>query len=95
MKTLLPLWLLAWNLIALALMGLDKRRAARGQWRIRERTLFLSALLGGSPGAILGMRLFRHKTRHRSFTLGMPAILVLQLLLVLLLWRRGVFAGVL
>lgn len=82
------LWLLAWNLIAFALMGADKAKARRGRWRIPEKTLFLSALLGGSVGAMLGMSLFRHKTQHRSFCVGMPLILAAQLLALLALsWR--------
>lgn len=63
------------------LMGVDKRRAKTGQWRIAEKWFFLIALAGGAPGAILGMYAFRHKTLHRKFTWGMPAILLLQLLL--------------
>ena len=57
-------YLLLMNLIAFVLMGLDKRRARRDKWRISEKTLFLPAVLGGSLGAILGMRLFHHKTKH-------------------------------
>ena len=79
-QVLLGLWLLIINLIAFALMGVDKRRARReGAWRIPERRLFLSALLGGSVGAIAGMHVFHHKTRHRGFRWGMPAILLAQL----------------
>lgn len=78
---LLALWLLAVNLAAFSLMGWDKRQARRGGWRVPEKTLFLSALLGGSPGAILGMQLFRHKTKHWYFKFGMPAILIVQLAL--------------
>ena len=75
-------YLAAINLAAFFLMWLDKRRARRkGARRVRERTLFLSALLGGSVGAIAGMRLFRHKTKHWYFAWGMPAILILQLVL--------------
>ena len=82
------LWILAWNLIAFALMGVDKIKAKRGSWRIPEKTLFLAALLGGSVGSLMGMSLFRHKTRHWSFRLGMPAILFLQLLaLGVVSWR--------
>ena len=78
------------NLAAFALMGVDKRRAERGAWRIPERTLFLPAILGGSPGAILGMQMFRHKTRHRQFMIGMPLILLVQLVIVgLLIWKGG------
>ena len=80
---LLALWLLGVNLAAFALMGWDKRRARRDGRRVPERTLFLTALLGGSPGAILGMQLFRHKTKHWYFQFGMPAILIAQLALAL------------
>ena len=75
-------YLAAINLAAFFLMWLDKRQARRkGARRIRERTLFLSALLGGSAGAIAGMRLFRHKTKHWYFVWGMPAILAAQVIL--------------
>jgi uncharacterized membrane protein YsdA (DUF1294 family) len=74
------------NILAFLLMGIDKRKAKKGAWRIPERTLFLSALIGGSLGANLGMQLFRHKTKHRSFVIGMPAILIVQLLLGFLLY---------
>lgn len=81
-------YLLLVNLAAFFLMGSDKRRAQReGARRIPEKTLFLAALLGGSLGAILGMRLFRHKTKHWYFVWGMPAILLLQLALGLWVWR--------
>ena len=65
------------NLWAYALMGIDKRRAqTKGARRIRERTLLLSALLGGGLGAFLGMMGFRHKTRHWYFVIGIPLILL-------------------
>ena len=77
------------NLWAFALMGFDKRRAKmRGARRIRERTLFLSALLGGGLGACLGMWCFRHKTKHWYFVWGMPLILLVQLALAVFVWRR-------
>lgn len=72
-------YLILMNLIAFALYGIDKRRAKQGAWRISEYTLLLVALLGGSLGALLGMRYFRHKTRHRKFRYGVPLILLLQL----------------
>ncbi|MBO5340701.1 MAG: DUF1294 domain-containing protein [Oscillospiraceae bacterium] len=75
----LAVWLLSVNLAAFALMGADKYRARRNMWRIPEKTLFLPAFLGGTPGAILGMRLFRHKTRHRKFRYGLPSLLTVQL----------------
>lgn len=70
------------NLWAFALMGFDKRRAKmRGARRVRERTLFLSALLGGGLGACLGMWIFRHKTKHWYFVVGMPLILLAEVVL--------------
>lgn len=77
------------NLWAFALMGFDKRRAKqRGARRIRERTLFLSALLGGGLGACLGMWGFRHKTKHWYFVIGMPLILLAEAALGLWLYHR-------
>ena len=75
----LCVYLLVVNLVLFAMMGIDKYKARKGLWRIRERTLFLTAILGGSVGGILGMKLFRHKTKHNSFKFGFPAILILQL----------------
>lgn len=66
------------NIIGFALMGIDKKRAVRGAWRISEASLFLTALLGGALGCTLGMRHFRHKTRHWYFKYGMPAIFAAQ-----------------
>ncbi len=76
------IYLLAVNLIGFALMGIDKRKAKKRAFRIPEATLFLVAIIGGSIGSILGMHLFHHKTRHWYFLYGMPAILVLQIILV-------------
>ena len=76
------LWyLLTVNAAAFLLMLADKRRAQKNRWRIRESTLILSAVLGGSIGALAGMYTFRHKTRHPKFTVGIPAILMAQVLL--------------
>lgn len=72
------LYLVCINLAAFALMAADKRRARKGRWRIPERTLFGAALLGGSLGAIAGMVLCHHKTKHWYFVVGMPLILALQ-----------------
>lgn len=66
------------NVIGLITMGIDKRRAIRHAWRISEAALFGIALAGGSLGSFLGMYVFRHKTRHWYFVLGMPVILLLQ-----------------
>lgn len=67
------------NVVAFTMMGVDKYRAKRDEWRIRERTLFLFPLLGGSVGGVLGMQVFHHKTRHWYFRFGFPLILVVQL----------------
>ena len=74
------LYLLIINAIAFVLMLIDKQKAKKKQWRIPERVLFGSAIVGGSIGAILGMYTFRHKTKHTSFTVGMPIILALQII---------------
>lgn len=80
-------YLLIINLIALLLMYSDKRRAKQpATRRVPEKTLFFSALIGGSIGAIAGMQLFRHKTKHWYFVVGMPAILIIQIGLVALLF---------
>lgn len=79
-------YLLLANLAGFVLMGVDKRKAKKKQWRIPEKTLFLSAILGGSIGALYGMYLFRHKTKHKSFVFGMPAILIVQMLLVIIIF---------
>ncbi len=60
-------------------MGIDKKRAIKRAFRIPEATLFLIAIIGGTIGSILGMYVFRHKTRHVSFVYGMPAILFIQI----------------
>ena len=82
------LYLLLINAAAFLLMLVDKLKARNNRWRIPERTLFGSALLGGSIGAILGMYTFRHKTRHLSFTLGMPAILIAQVALAIWIFLK-------
>ena len=82
------LYLLLINAAAFLLMLVDKLKAKKNRWRIPERTLFGSALLGGSVGALLGMYTFRHKTKHLSFTLGMPAILIAQVALAIWIFLK-------
>ncbi|MBS5934102.1 MAG: DUF1294 domain-containing protein [Clostridiales bacterium] len=77
------IYLVVMNIIGFTIMGIDKSRAKRGAWRIPEKTLFLIAILGGSIGSILGMKQFRHKTKHKTFTIGMPAILIVQAAIIL------------
>ena len=67
------------NIISFRLMGADKRRAQRGEWRIPERTLFLATACFGGLGGVLGMKVFRHKTRHWYFRLCFPLLLAIQI----------------
>lgn len=75
------LYLLLINAAAFLLMRIDKQKARKNRWRIPESTLMLTAALGGSIGTLAGMYAFRHKTKHLKFTFGIPAILVIQIML--------------
>lgn len=77
LNTVLP-YILGVNLIVFILMGVDKQKAIKHQYRIPERTFWLLAVIGGSAGALIGMKTFRHKTKHRSFTIGMPLLLIVN-----------------
>ena len=77
--------LIVMNLLAFALMGIDKMKAKSGAWRIPEKTLFLVTALFGGLGGTLGMSFFRHKTKHWYFKLGFPALLVVQIALLALI----------
>ena len=77
----LAVYLAAVNLVAFAVYGIDKYSAKKGMRRVPEKTLFALALVGGSLGAFLGMRTFRHKTRHWYFVWGIPAIMLAQIAL--------------
>ena len=78
----LTIYLLLVNAAAFLTFGEDKRRAKRREWRIPEATLMGLAAAGGSLGALAGMRFFHHKTRHRKFTTGVPALLIAQIALL-------------
>ena len=67
------------NVVSFALMGIDKRRAQRGAWRISERALFMTTACFGGLGGVLGMKVFHHKTQHWDFRLFFPVLLVLQI----------------
>ena len=82
-KYILAIYLIVINIIAFALMGIDKKRARNKEWRISEAALFTTALLFGSLGSNIGMRYFRHKTKHWYFKFGFPAILIAETALVL------------
>ncbi|MBQ7776588.1 MAG: DUF1294 domain-containing protein [Lachnospiraceae bacterium] len=78
-------YLVIMNIAGFASMGIDKAKAKKHTWRIPEATLFVIALLGGSIGSIVGMQIFRHKTKHWYFVAGMPVIFFAQLALAILL----------
>ena len=78
-------YLIAINAITFITYGIDKWKARKNKWRIPESTLLLLAVFGGSIGAFLGMRVWRHKTIHKKFKYGIPSILVLQIGLLLYL----------
>ena len=82
---ILLVYLLLINAAGFLLMLVDKYKAKRNLWRIPEATLMGVAAMGGSIGAIAGMKLFRHKTKHPKFYIGLPVILALQIVLVYLL----------
>lgn len=86
--TVLLVWLAVINLLTFIVYGADKRRARKGKWRVPEKTLFLLPLLGGSIGALLGMRVFRHKTKHWYFAWGIPAILLAQIALAVWIYTK-------
>ena len=79
---ILLIYLLVINVAGFLLMGIDKLRAKKQVWRVPEKTLFLLAVIGGSIGTNLGMYVFRHKTKHWYFVIGMPLILIAQVALV-------------
>jgi len=87
MTKLIFLYLLIVNALAFLLMLVDKRKAQKKLWRIPESTLLLTAAIGGSIGSLCGMYTFRHKTKHLKFTLGVPAILIVQIAAVYLILR--------
>ena len=82
---LLFVYLLIINALGFILMLIDKYKAKKNLWRIPEATLFSAALLGGSIGVFCGMYAVRHKTRHTSFTLGIPVIIAVQIVLAIVL----------
>ena len=86
---LLSFYLLIINALGFLLMLVDKWKARKNRWRVRESTLLLVAALGGSVGSLAGMYLFRHKTQHLKFTLGIPLILAAQCFVVVLVMALG------
>lgn len=87
-------YIISLNLIGFLFMGIDKYKAKKNLWRIPEATLFIIALIGGSVGSIIGMYTFRHKTRHLTFVCGMPAILILQIAVILFIIKSPIQIGI-
>ena len=83
-RMIIGLYIICVNLLGLIYFFIDKQKAKRQSWRTPEATLFTIAIFGGSIGCLLGMYLFRHKTQKPAFFIGMPVILILQVLLVLI-----------
>lgn len=86
MMHLLLYYLLAINLLTFVLYGIDKVKAKHNRWRIPEAVLLWLAVLGGSPAALVAMHLFHHKTLHKKFRYGVPAILLVQLTAAVYYW---------
>ena len=77
-------YLIVINVVTLIVYGIDKVKAMKGKWRISEATLLILAVIGGSIGALLGMKVWRHKTMHKKFKYGLPLILLAQIALIAL-----------
>ena len=81
----IDVWLIFINIFTFAAYALDKYKAIHDAWRIPERTLILLAVIGGSVGALIAMYTVRHKTKHKKFVIGVPAILIVQIVLAYLI----------
>ena len=81
-------YLVMMNAVGLAVMGLDKKKAINNQWRIPEKSLFLVSIIGGSIGTLAGKYLFRHKTKHWYFVVGMPLILIAHVVIGWFVYNR-------
>ena len=85
---IIGVYLLAVNVIAFLTYGLDKLKAKKDMWRVPEKVLILMAVFGGSIGAILGMKLFHHKTQKWKFKIGVPVIILVQIVIVVFIWLK-------
>lgn len=85
-RTGIIIYIIIMSIISFCQMGIDKKRAMNQRWRITERTLFLTAGIGGSFGCFLGMYIFRHKTRQMRFVLGIPALMLVHVFLLYLVF---------
>ncbi len=87
---MIMIYLIIINVLAFVMYGIDKRKAVKGRWRISEAALLTVAALGGSLGSLLAMELFRHKTKHKKFTIGVRLLLVLHIILLVLYYKYRV-----
>ncbi|MCI6371707.1 MAG: DUF1294 domain-containing protein [Paraprevotella sp.] len=83
-------YLLFINIITFMMYGIDKLKAKKGKWRISEATLLMMAIVGGSIGAWAGMQIWHHKTMHKKFQYGIPAIIIMQIALVVYLYTNNI-----
>ena len=82
MANTLLYYLIVINIVAFLVYGIDKWKAKQGSWRISEATLLMLPVIGGSIGALLGMKIWHHKTMHKKFKYGLPLIFIIQILLI-------------
>lgn len=80
----MSIYLIIINVIAFIAMGVDKRKAIKHKWRIPEKTLMLLSVFGGSIGMFIGMHVFRHKTKHTLFAVGVPVIFIIEMVAYIL-----------
>ena len=90
-EQLILIYLVAINVVTFFMYGIDKWKAKRSKWRISEATLLGMAVIGGSIGAWLGMRVWHHKTMHKKFQLGIPLIIVVQIAMVIWIISKSYF----
>lgn len=88
MSYLITYYILAINVITFVIYGIDKLKAKKGKWRTPEACLLGLAVIGGSIGAYLGIKVWHHKTLHKKFKYGIPAIIILQIVCICLVWFR-------
>ncbi len=88
LEKLIVYYLVAVNVVTFFLYGIDKFKAKHSMWRIPEATLLGLAVIGGSIGALLGMKVWHHKTMHKKFQFGIPVIILLQIALIIWIYSR-------
>ena len=89
---ILILYLIIMNIVGFFAMAIDKAKARKRKWRVREKTLITISAIGGSIGCLIGMDLFRHKTNHKKFYVGIPVILLAQIVVAIIILKVAVFS---